>query len=144
MTLCLPPLTQKLLAPTVRLKNQQSRLCALRRQYLEGDYLPRAVVQDFVIALASDFKAKVLQLPPRLRRIIPGPPNFELEDAFEGIIDQFLREIAETSLIVPEPERFKGAYTSKPGPKPKRANGTVLKPLTPLSGCRPDLEREKK
>jgi hypothetical protein len=54
------------------------------------------VVQDFAIALANDFRAKVLELPPRLRRIIPGPPNFALEDEFEKIVDAFLRELAET------------------------------------------------
>jgi hypothetical protein len=64
-----------------------------------------------------------------LRRILPGPPNFELEDAFEAVSDAFLREIAETPLDVPEAERFKGAYCSRPGPKPKRSNDTPAKAL---------------
>src|ERR1700730_15743449 len=112
----------KVAAATVALKRLQTKLTNLRRKHLEGDYLSRAVVQDFVIALASDFRQKVLELPPRLRRIIPGKPDFKLEDEFEKIVDTFLREIAETPLTVPAPERSKGAYTTKPGPRPKRFN----------------------
>lgn len=106
---------------TVALKRSQTKLTNLRRQHLEGDYLPKAEVQAFVVKLAHHFRSKVLQLPAQLRAIIPGPPNFELEDAFDKVVDAFLREIAETSLTVPAPER--GAYSTKPGPKPKRFNG---------------------
>jgi hypothetical protein len=111
---------------TVALKRSQTKLTNLRRRHLEGDYLPRAVVQEFVIALATDFRAKVLTLPGRLRRIILGPPNFELEDEFDKIVDAFLREIAATPLAVPEPIR--SAYSTKPGPR-KRVNGVPPKPL---------------
>jgi len=107
---------------TVRLKREQSRLTALRRRHLEGAYIPRAVVQEFVIALANDFRGKVLALPGRLRRIIPGPPNFELEDEFDKIVDAFLREIAEASLTVPEPVRT-STYSTRPGPRPRSRNG---------------------
>ena len=102
---------------TVALKRSQTKLTNLRRQHLEGDYLSRAVVQDFVVKLATEFRQKVLELPPKLRRILPGPPNFEIEDAFEKIVDEFLAEIASVDLTAPEPERLRGGYSSKPGPK---------------------------
>lgn len=86
------------------------------------------MVQDFAIALANDFRAKVLELPPRLRRIIPGPPNFALEDEFEKIVDAFARACRNT-VIVPAAERPNGAYTTKPGPKPKRVNNGAPKTL---------------
>lgn len=104
---------------TVRLKNQQSRLTALRRKHLEGDYLPKAEVQAFVVKLALGFRAKVLQLPARLRAALPGKPDFATEDRLDQVVESFLRELAETSLTVPEPERT-STYSTKPGPRPKR------------------------
>jgi hypothetical protein len=87
---------------TVALKRSQTRLTTLRRKHLEGDYLPKVLVQEFVIALASDFRSKVLQLPAQLRPVLPSKPNFETEDRLDQVVDRFLREIAETTLIVRE------------------------------------------
>jgi hypothetical protein len=119
----------KVARATVALKRSQTRLTNLRRQHLQGDYLARAVVQDFVVGLAYEFRQKVLELPPRLRQVLPGKPDFETQDRFEEVVDEFLREVAETDLTVPAAERFKSAYCSRPGPKKRVNNGAGEKAL---------------
>jgi uncharacterized protein YjbJ (UPF0337 family) len=47
---------------------------------------------------------------------------------FEKIVDAFLAEIAATDLTVPKPDRPRGGYSTKPGPK-KRVNGAGEKAL---------------
>jgi hypothetical protein len=37
------------------------------------------------------------------------------------MIDRFLAEIANTDLTAPKPDRIKGAYTTRPGPKKRPA-----------------------
>lgn len=109
----------KVAAATVALKRSQTRLTTLRRKHLEGDYLERELVESFIVSLATDFRQKVLDLPNKIRLGLPdrlAPRDMlDIEDAIEKVCDAWLLEFSRPDM--PQPNRIKGGYTSKPGPK---------------------------
>jgi hypothetical protein len=82
------------------------------------------VVEDFVLGLAADFRQKVLELPRLICQNLPTDfqklNKLELVDCIEKTTDVWLLELSQTEIKPPQPERIKGAYTSRPGPKQKR------------------------
>jgi len=56
---------------------------------------------------------RVLALPAQLRAILPGPPNFELEDRFDAVVDAFLHEISQAPLNLPEPVQWRAGDADK-------------------------------
>jgi hypothetical protein len=111
-------------AATIALKRSQTRLTHLKRKHLEGDYIAKDKVEAFVVQLATDFRQSVLELPLLIRQGLPVDfqkmNRLEVEDTVEAICDNWLLKFSTQELELPKPERPKGAYCTKPGPRSKR------------------------
>jgi hypothetical protein len=106
----------------VKLKAAQTRLTRLRTRHLQGDYIAKSTVENFVLGLAHIFRAEILNLPGLIRRSVNLDEiknQWQLEDCVERAVDQWLLDFSRRPIPeTPKPPRSKGAYTSKPGPKP--------------------------
>jgi hypothetical protein len=109
---------------TVKLKSAQTRLTHLRRRHLEGDFISKTVFESFVLALAHHLRTELLALPAMIRRAVQETDikdRWALEDLIEKTVDSWMLAYSTRPIpSLPKPERSKGAYTSKPGPKPRK------------------------
>ena len=111
----------KVTAATVKLKAAQTRLTRLRTKHLQGEYIERQEVKDFVLGLVQELRGELLNLPAKIRRAIKEAGEIKsgaaLEDCIERAVHDWMRAYSQKPLPeTPKPVRSRGAYTSKPGP----------------------------
>jgi hypothetical protein len=79
-------------------ERSQTRLTTLRRKHLEGSYIEKSEVKEFVLGLALDFRAELLALPGMIRRAVQESAiksPFAVEDAAEKAVDAWLTEFSQ-------------------------------------------------
>lgn len=112
-------------AATIALKMSQKQLTDLRRQHLEAEYIPASEVRGIVVGLAEELKAIMCAFPPKLRRKSPKLVTVETERAIFDFYSQHVCEAAEAAIakLSIKPSRARtSTYTTKPGPKPRKAS----------------------
>jgi hypothetical protein len=122
-------------AATVRLKNEQSKLTALRREHLEGNYVKIDDAKDAITKLGSEVKVILQGFPRALRRKFPDIIDLNTEDEIFDFYSHFvLSSVNElfwkTSLTPSKPPRH--ICTTKPGPQgPNQNPGVKASPQNP-------------
>lgn len=123
------------IAATVRLKNEQSSLTALRREHLEGNYIRMDDAKDAVTKLGSEIKVILQSFPRALRRKFPDIIDLNTEDEifdfYSAYVLSNVNELFWKMSLTPSkpPPRV---YTTKPGPQgPNKNPGVKATPQNP-------------
>ena len=112
-------------AATIALKMSQKQLTDLRRKHLEAEYIPASEVRGIVVGLAEELKAIMKRLPAEIAPQIPQTRHCRDRTAIFDFYSQHVCEAAEAAIakLSIKPSRARtSTYTTKPGPKPRKAS----------------------
>jgi hypothetical protein len=115
-------------AATVRLKNEQTKLTALRRDIMAGNYVKIDDAKDAVTKLGSEIKVILQSFPRALRRKFPDIIDLNTEDEifdfFSAYVLSNINELFWKMTLEPS-TRPPRAHTSKPGSQGPNENPGV-------------------
>jgi hypothetical protein len=115
-------------AATVALKHEQTKLTALRREHLAGDYVKIDDAKDAVTKLGSEIKVILQNFPRALRRKFPDIIDLNTEDEifdfFSAYVESNVNELFWKMTLTPSKPPVR-VYTSKPGPQGPNKNPGV-------------------